>query len=513
MDKDMIHSLPSIFNGIKESDDDDIMGLPTPPMDEEYLTTYNECVLDQHFKIHYKDEKENIIKVGGRLSEKHSEQELHTPKLSDYLPKQNKSEEQYVDLEAKLEFTKRKLHNNYQKIEQKKHTTIKLYDEKDFSKKIKVPESNKAHDHLCDKRSQSVDFEAKLESTKRKLHNNYQKMEQKKHTTIKLSEEKDCSKKIKVLENNKAGDHLCDKKSQTVESTTQKLLCHLPKNKLEKQSVDLEAKLESTKRKLHNSYQKIEQKKHKSIKLSEVNDFSKKIKVPESNKAREHLCDKRSPAIEPNTQKFLDHLPKNKPDEKQQSINLEAKLESTKQKLHESYQKIEKKKHQSILLSEVKDYSKKMEVPKIIRSSLQVKQNTLKLPDYVPKQDKSKKESVDHETKLESTKMKQIEQKKHIICMKQEQNVNLEAKLESTKKKLHNNYQKIEQKKHKTIQVLEVKDLPKTTEVGRVGSERVDRIRVKLKENVQSYLAALHPLLFLLGQIQPTPTQFFWKKK
>ncbi|KAM6552082.1 hypothetical protein CsatB_001890 [Cannabis sativa] len=404
MDKDMIHSLPSIFNGIKESDDDDIMGLPTPPMDEEYLTTYNECVLDQHFKIHYKDEKENIIKVGGRLSEKHSEQELHTPKLSDYLPKQNKSEEQYVDLEAKLESTKRKLHNNYQKIEQKKHTTIKFYDEKDFSKKIKV------------------------------------------------------------LENNKAGDHLCDKKSQTVESNTQKLLCHLPKNKLEKQSVDLEAKLESTKRKLHNSYQKIEQKKHKSIKLSEVNDFSKKIKVPESNKAREHLCDKRSPTIEPNTQKFLDHLPKNKPDEKQQSINLEAKLESTKQKLHESYQKIEKKKHQSILLSEVKDYSKKMEVPKIIRSSLQVKQNTLKLPDYVPKQDKSKKESVDHETKPESTKMKQIEQKKHIICMKQEQNVNLEAKLESTKKKFHNNYQKIEQKKHKTIQVLEVKDLPKTTE-------------------------------------------------
>ncbi|XP_030479509.2 uncharacterized protein LOC115696765 [Cannabis sativa] len=405
MDKDMIHSLTSIFNGIEESDDNDIMGLPTPSMDEEYLTQYNQCVLDQHFKIYYEDENENIIKVGGRLSDKNFEQELYTPKLSDYLPKQNKIEEQYVDIEAKLE------------------------------------------------------------STKRKIHNNYQKMEQKKHTTIKLSEEKDFSKKIKALENNKADDHLCDKKSQTVESNTQKILDHLPKNKLEKQSVDFEAKLESTKRKLHNSYQKIEQKKHKSIKLSEVNDFSKKIKVPESNKAREHLCDKRSQAIEPNTQKFLDHLPKNKP-EKQQSINLEAKLESTKQKLHDSYQKIEKKKHQSILLSEVKDYSKKIEVPKIIRSSLQVKQKTLKLPNYVPKQDKSEKQSVEDETKLESTKRKQMEQKKHVICMKQ-QNIDLETKLESTKQKLHNSYQKIEQKKHKIIQLLEVKDLPRTTETKR----------------------------------------------
>ncbi|KAM6552099.1 hypothetical protein CsatB_001907 [Cannabis sativa] len=324
MDKDMIHSLTSIFNGIEESDDNDIMGLPTPSMDEEYLTQYNQCVLDQHFKIYYEDENENIIKVGGRLSDKNFEQELYTPKLSDYLPKQNQIEKRYVDVEAKLESTKRKLHNNYQKIEQKKH---------------------------------------------------------------------------------------------------------------------------------------------KSIKLSEVNDFSKKIKVPESNKAREHLCDKRSQAIEPNTQKFLDHLPKNKP-EKQQSINLEAKLESTKQKLHDSYQKIEKKKHQSILLSEVKDYSKKIEVPKIIRSSLQVKQKTLKLPDYVPKQDKSEKQSVEDETKLESTKRKQMEQMKPIICMKQ-QNIDLETKLEFTKQKLHNSYQKIEQKKHKIIKLLEVKDLPRITETKR----------------------------------------------
>jgi hypothetical protein len=95
MDKDMIHSLTSIFNGIEESDDNDIMGLPTPSMDEEYLTQYNQCVLDQHFKIYYEDENENIIKVGGRLSDKNFEQELYTPKLSDYLPKQNKIEEVY----------------------------------------------------------------------------------------------------------------------------------------------------------------------------------------------------------------------------------------------------------------------------------------------------------------------------------------------------------------------------------------------------------------------------------
>ncbi|KAM6556235.1 hypothetical protein CsatB_003254 [Cannabis sativa] len=402
MDENMIHNLCSIFNGIEESDDNDIIRLPTPPFDEEYLTAYNQCVLDQHFKIYYEDEKENMIEVDGRLSDKNYEQELYTPKLSDYLPKQNKSEEQ------------------------------------------------------------SVDYETKLESTKRKLHNNYQKMEQKKHTTIKLSEEKDFSKKIKVLESNKVDDHLCDKRSRTVESNTQKLLDHLLVNKLKNQSVDLEAKLESTKQKLYNNYQKIEQKKRKTINLSEVNDFSEKIKVPESNNAHEHLCDKRSQAIEPNTQKFLDHLPKNKP-EKQQSVNLEAKLESTKRKLHDSYQKIEKKKHQSILLSEVKNYSKKIEVPKIIRNSLQVKQNTLKLSDCVPKQNKFEKQSVDHETKLESTKRKQMEQKKHIICVKQ-QNIDLETKLESTKQKLHNNYQKMEQKKHKTIQLLEVKDLPRTTE-------------------------------------------------
>jgi hypothetical protein len=75
-----------------------------------------------------------------------------------------------------------------------------------------------------------------------------------------------------------------------------------------------------------------------------------------------------------------------------------------------------------------------------------------------------KQQSVEDETKLESTKRKQMEQMKPIICMKQ-QNIDLETKLEFTKQKLHNSYQKIEQKKHKIIKLLEVKDLPRITEV------------------------------------------------